>query len=80
MFALKYHFVWCPKYRRPVLEGPVADRLREIIGSVAQELGLTVLALEVMPDPVHAFVEGDPQVRHVSEGTVRRYIAAQKGV
>ncbi|MEO3778338.1 transposase, partial [Micromonospora sp. B11E3] len=31
-YSLGYHVVWCPKYRRPVLVGPVAERLRDLIG------------------------------------------------
>jgi putative transposase len=60
VFALKYHVVWCPKYRRPVLEGAAADRLKVLLAEKATELGLTIHALEVMPDHVHLFVEGDP--------------------
>lgn len=59
-FSLKYHLVWCPKYRRPVLVPPFDTRLKEIIGEVAVESGMTVHALEVMPDHVHLFVEADP--------------------
>jgi putative transposase len=59
-FSLKYHIVWCPKYRRPVLVGEVADRLKALLAEKASELGLTIRALEVMPDHVHLFVEGDP--------------------
>jgi putative transposase len=60
VYSLKYHVVWCPKYRRPVLVGGVADRLRELIAEKAAELGMTIHALEVMPDHVHLFVESDP--------------------
>jgi len=60
VFSLKYHIVWCPKYRRPVLDGPVAERLEALLAEKAAELGLTIHALEVMPDHVHLFVEGDP--------------------
>jgi len=28
---LQYHFIWCPKYRKSVLEGKVRDRLEELI-------------------------------------------------
>ncbi|MBV8383105.1 MAG: transposase, partial [Planctomycetaceae bacterium] len=28
VYSLKYHIVWCPKYRRPVLVDAIADRLR----------------------------------------------------
>lgn len=59
-FSLKYHIVWCPKYRRPVLVDAVADRLRFLIEERSAEMGMTVHALEVMPDHVHLFVESDP--------------------
>jgi putative transposase len=60
VFSLKYHVVWCPKYRRPVLEGAVAGRLKALLAEKAAQLALTIHALEVMPDHVHLFVEGDP--------------------
>jgi putative transposase len=59
-FSLKYHIVWCPKYRRPVLVDAVDARLRKLLAEKAAELGLTIRALEVMPDHVHLFVESDP--------------------
>ena len=60
VFSLKYHIVWCPKYRRPVLIGDVADRLHGLLAEKTAELGMTFHALEVMPDHVHLFVESDP--------------------
>jgi putative transposase len=60
VYSLKYHVVWCPKYRRPVLVDAVADRLRALLGEKASGLGMTVHALEVLPDHVHLFVESDP--------------------
>ena len=60
VFTLKYHLVWCPKYRKPVLGGPVARRLKELLEEKAAELGATIHALEIMPDHVHMFVESDP--------------------
>ena len=59
-FSLKFHLVWCPKYRRPVLVPPFDERLKEIIHEVAAEAEMTIHALEVMPDHVHVFVEADP--------------------
>ena len=59
---MKHHVVWCPKYRRPVLTPPHDARLKQIIGDVAGEFGWAVLALEVMPDHVHLFLESDPTV------------------
>jgi putative transposase len=60
VFSLKYHIVWCPKFRREVLVGKIETRLREIIAVVADEHCMTVHAMEVMPDHVHLFVESDP--------------------
>jgi putative transposase len=60
VFSLKYHVVWCPKYRRAVLVKPVDRRLKELLKEKAQELGMTIHTLEVMPDHVHLFLESDP--------------------
>ena len=60
VFSLKYHLVWCPKYRRPVLDGAIEKRLREVLEDVRAEHGWTIHALEVMPDHVHLFIESDP--------------------
>src|SRR5215470_8568061 len=55
VFSLKYHVVWCRKYRLQVLVPPVDTRLKTIIGTVAAEYGFTIHAMEVMPDHVHLF-------------------------
>jgi putative transposase len=60
VYSLKYHIVWCPKYRRPVLVDAVADRLRALLAEKSAELGMTIHALEVMRDHVHMFGAGDP--------------------
>ena len=56
-----YHFVWIPKYRRNILVGSVAERLKELIIQIAeQDLDCKVKALEVMPDHIHLFVVCPP--------------------
>jgi putative transposase len=57
-----YHFVWCPKYRRKILVGDIAKRLDELIREKAIQLKCKVLALEIMPDHVHLFIQGTPQI------------------
>lgn len=61
VFSLKYHLVWCPKYRRPVLTEEVAARLRQLIEQVAVELEAMIHVQEIMPDHVHLLVESDPR-------------------
>ena len=55
-----YHFVWCPKYRRKVLDGNIAKRARQLIRKKAEDLDCKVISLEVMPDHIHLFIEGNP--------------------
>ena len=59
---VNYHFVWAPRYRRKILVGEVDRRFREILGEVAKELDVRILALEVMPDHVHLFVNAPPDL------------------
>ena len=60
IFGLKYHIVWCPKYRRKVLTEQIANRLRELLYHKTKQLNMQIHALEIMPDHVHLFVESDP--------------------
>lgn len=60
VFNTAYHFIWCPKYRRKVLQGKIADRLKEILYEKAEELEIEIGSLEVLPDHVHLFVKAKP--------------------
>ena len=60
VYSLKYHLVWCPKYRKKVLVGQVEARLRELLYEKANNMGVEIEALEILPDHVHMFVSADP--------------------
>lgn len=60
-YRCAYHVVWCPKYRRPVIEGAVDARLKQIIRDVCAERECNIIELETMPDHVYLLVECDPQ-------------------
>lgn len=62
VFSVKYHVIWCPKYRRDVLRGPIQTRLKQIIDEVVDEFGGMAIEVETMPDHVHLLVELPPQV------------------
>ena len=59
---LKYHFVWCPKYRRLALKGNVGKYVQRVIYEVAERYDFTVLEVAVMPDHVHLFISALPDV------------------
>ncbi|HWQ11662.1 MAG TPA: IS200/IS605 family transposase [Roseiflexaceae bacterium] len=58
--TINSHFVWCPKYRRTLLTGTVAERLNELLHEKAAELHCTVKAREVMPDHLQLCVDCSP--------------------
>ena len=61
VYSCKYHVVWCPKYRRKVLVNGVDIRLKELIESIATEIQVDIIEMEIMPDHVHILLEVDPQ-------------------
>jgi putative transposase len=62
VYSAKFHVIWCPKYRRRVLEGAVEARLKEIIAEVLVEVGGQVIEVEVVPDHLHLVAEVPPTV------------------
>jgi putative transposase len=60
---INYHIIWIPKFRKKILEGKVADVLKNIIEGQCQEMKVEKLALEVMPDHIHLFIGARPTHR-----------------
>jgi putative transposase len=54
------HIIWCPKRRRKVLQGKVAQRFEQIVSEVASENRWEVLTLAIQPDHVHLFLQANP--------------------
>lgn len=77
VYSCKYHVVWCPKYRRKVLVGDIAERLKSLIREVCKKDSIGLIEMEIMPDHVHLLIEVDPQygvnkaVRHIKGVTSR---------
>lgn len=57
---LKVHVVWLPKYRKPVLTGEVAVRVRDLIRQIAAEHELEIISGKVSRDHVHVFLSYRP--------------------
>lgn len=60
VYSLKYHIVFCPKYRKPVLVNGIDIRFKELVKEKIESLGGNIEAMEVMPDYVHIFISIDP--------------------
>lgn len=55
-----YHLVWCPKRRKAVLTGAIAQECRILIEAVCAEQGWSLLELAIQPDHIHLFVQVFP--------------------
>ena len=62
VYSCQYHVVFCPKYRRPVLEEQIANRLKEMALGYCAGLDMNIMDIEVMPDHVHLLIEIPPTV------------------
>lgn len=61
VYDCKYHVIWCPKYRKPVLKGDVEKMLKNILSYKAEELGAEIIEMETDLDHVHLLISCDPQ-------------------
>lgn len=60
VYNIGYHIIWCPKYRRKVLQSPVSDRLGILLMKKADEIDVIIKTMEIMPDHLHLFVKAKP--------------------
>lgn len=59
-YQCHYHFVFIPKYRKPVLRGEVGTRLRDLIREICKTYDIEILKGHVRPDHVHLLLSVPP--------------------
>ena len=57
---LRVHVVWIPKYRRRVLDEPVARRLTELLRQACEVEAWGLAEISVQPDHVHLLLQITP--------------------
>jgi len=57
---LMYHLVWIPKYRRRLLQGKVAGRLRTFLYEACKVNRWWIEEMKVLPDHVHVLIQIHP--------------------
>ncbi len=62
VYSCQYHVIFCPKYRRRVLNPPLDARLKELILEKQESYGYSVMGMDVMPDHVHLLLDVNPQI------------------
>ena len=61
-YDLKYHIVWITKYRKPIMIGQVAERLRDLIRQICQANEVSIIKGHVSKDHVHLMVSASPTI------------------
>ena len=59
---LMYHIVWIPKYRKRVLKGKIATRLKDLLYECADMNRWRIEELNIQEDHVHVLVRMRPEI------------------
>ena len=62
IYDIKYHIVWITKYRKPVVRGEIAERLRDLIREICKARDIEILKGHVSRDHVHVFLSVPPNL------------------
>jgi putative transposase len=60
VFDLKYHVIWCTKYRYKILRGQVAERARDLIRQICPARNVDIVRGAVSPDHIHLLLSAPP--------------------
>jgi putative transposase len=77
VYDLKYHIVWVPKYRKMILKGDLARRIREIFAEIAERYEFEIDTMEVKDDHVHLFLSAPPRYSPAGIVQVMKSISAK---
>jgi|TARA_B100001964_G_C13855365_1_gene432032 putative transposase len=62
VYDLKYHIVWITKYRKPILCGEIAERVRDLIREICKTKEIEIIKGHISKDHVHILVSAPPHV------------------
>ena len=61
-YDLKYHIIWCTKYRYRVLTGEIGNRTRDLIREICFANYVDILSGHMSPDHIHILVSIPPSL------------------
>ena len=78
VYQTAYHVVWCPKYRKQILNGNIADSVSEMIDQICEENGWPVISKEIQSDHIHLFLTIPPATAIASAIKILKGTTARK--
>ena len=61
VYNIRYHIVWCVKYRRKILTKPIEIYLIELLNKIAFDNNFTIVTVNGDLDHIHLLIECTPQ-------------------
>ncbi|MGO5330667.1 IS200/IS605 family transposase, partial [Holdemanella porci] len=61
VYSIQYHIVWCVKYRRNILNGQVATKLKELLTQISKDNGFQILEMNIEEDYIRMLINCTPQ-------------------
>ena len=74
VYSLQFHLVLVTKYRKKVLVGKLAQRLKEIVEEVAEHFKVKIIEQETDKDHIHILFSGKPTL------TLSKFVNSLKSV
>lgn len=66
VYSLSYHLILVTKYRHPCITSDIQERIQEVIESLFEKWGCTLVELNGEADHIHILFEAPPQIRLAS--------------
>lgn len=61
VYSIKYHLVWCVKYRHKVIQDEIENKLKELLYKIAEDNNFIIEEMETDLDHIHLLIECKPQ-------------------
>ena len=61
-YDIKIHIVWVTKYRKPVLSGEIAKRVRELVREICLANEIQIIKGHVSQDHIHLLINYPPRL------------------
>jgi putative transposase len=62
VYDIKFHVVWITKYRKPVLSGEVAIRVRDLVREICKSMDVEIIKGHVSKDHLHLLISVPPHL------------------
>ena len=76
IYDLKYHVIFCTKYRYRILTGEVGIRVRELIREICNANYVDIVSGSVSPDHIHLLLSVPP---NISLSKLLQYVKGKTG-